>query len=116
MVARKPQPTHALLELGTASSAAGTSVGAHEVCDPVGFPSVVVIRKRLLPTSMIAIELVPGETDFHGTPAVHVLAIELAVVAIEAAHDRRFQPTTRTAHPIDRPLVLFDIERAQREP
>src|ERR1700752_4548126 len=56
----------------------------------------VVIRKRLLPTSMIAVELVPGEPDLHGAPVVHVLTVELAVVCIEATHNRRLQPAART--------------------
>src|SRR5262245_36391902 len=64
---------------------------------------------------MIAIQLVPGEAHFHGAPAIHVLAVKLAVVAIEATHDWRLQPATRAAHPVDRPLALCELECAQRE-
>src|SRR5262245_40564060 len=51
------------LALRPASRARRRSVGAYEVCRPVGLPHAVVIRKRLLPTSMIAVDLVPGEPD-----------------------------------------------------
>src|SRR5262249_2165665 len=88
-------------------------VGPHKVRRPVRLPRAVVIRERLLPMGMIAVELIPRVADFHGATIVLVLAVEGAVIAVEAPGHRRFQPPTGATYPIDRPLALFQIERAQ---
>src|SRR5262245_34044447 len=81
-------------------------VGTLEVGGPVGLPRVVVVRERLLPSSMLVVELVPRKADLDRATPVLVFAVELAVVAIEAPDHRRVQRPGRTADPVDRPLAL----------
>src|SRR5215510_2043654 len=88
-------------------------IGAYKVRRPVRFPGAVVIRERLFPMGMIAVELIPREAGFHGATIVLVLAVELAMISVEAPDHRRFQLPTGATYPIDRPLALFQIERAQ---
>src|SRR5262245_1363134 len=86
-------------------------VGAYKVRRPVCLPRAVVIRKCLLPPGMIAVELIPCVADFHGATIVLVLAVELAVIAVEASDHWRFHLPTGATNPINRPLALFQIER-----
>src|SRR5262249_44668163 len=67
-------------------------VGPHKVRRPVRLPRAVVIRERLLPMGMIAVELIPRVADFHGATIVLVLAVEGAVIAVEAPGHRRLPP------------------------
>src|SRR5262245_33761153 len=77
-------------------------VGARKVRRPVRLPRAVVIRKGLLPTGMVAVELIPGVADFHRATVVLVLAVECAVIAVEAPHRRRPQPPAGPTPPVDR--------------
>src|SRR6266566_9587589 len=93
--------------LGAAALADCRRVGAYEVCCPVCLPLAVVIGECLLPTGMIAVELVPLVADLHGTAVALVLAVELTVVAVEASNHRHIHLPAGATDPIDRPLPLF---------
>src|SRR6266545_4531281 len=71
-------------------------VGAYKVRRPVRLPHAVIIRKRLLPMGMIAVKLIPRVADFHGATIVLVLAVEGAVIAVEAPDHRRYLPNRST--------------------
>src|SRR5262245_22022579 len=103
---------HIGYSLRAAGLAGCRGVGAYKVRRPVHLPGAVVIRKRLLPTGTISVELVPNVADFHGTAIVLVLAVELSVIALEASDHWRLHLPTGATYPIDRPLALFQIERA----
>jgi hypothetical protein len=90
-------------------------IGAHEVRRPVGLPGAVVIRKGLLPAGVVAVQLVPDETDLDGSAVVGVLAVKLAALAIEAADHRCAHHAGGAAYPVDRPLMLFHVESAHRQ-
>src|SRR5262245_12338787 len=108
--------TGILAALRAAGLADRGRVRAREVRGPVGFPMAVVVRERLVPARVVVVHLVPGEADLHRLAAVDVLAVELAVLAVEAADDGRLEPTALAADPVDRPLPLGDVEAADREP
>src|SRR6185436_11702231 len=91
-------------------------VRAREVCGPVGLPVAVVVRERLIPARVVVIHLVPGVANLHWLSAVDVFTVELAMLAVESADDRRLEPAAFAAHPIDRPLLFRRVEGAERKP
>src|ERR1700735_3906852 len=87
-----------------------------EVGDPVRLPGLVVIRKRLAPPGMVMIDFVPLVPYFHRPVIVLVLRVEFAAVALESSNDRdRVERSSRAVDPVDRPLVLANVEGSQCE-
>src|SRR5262245_48656778 len=85
-------------------------VGAREFRGPVGLPVPVVVGERLFPARVVVVHLVPGVAHLHRLAAIDVLAVELAVLAVEPADDGRLELAAIAADPVDRPLLLRRVE------
>jgi hypothetical protein len=97
----------------------GYSAGDYLLCPrevgcPVCLPRLVVEGERLLPTGVVAIFLDPGVTHLDGPPVLNILAVKFAMSTIKATDERRFQLSALGIDPIQRPLLLLQIERLQK--
>src|SRR6266705_712445 len=102
-----------MLALRTTVLAKFRGVGSAEVGPPVRFPTLIVIRKRLLPSCMIVVEYRPQVQDSDRATTVAIFSVKFAAVSFEAAYHRhRVQRAGGAAPPINGPLSLFKIKCA----
>src|SRR5262245_22399224 len=90
-------------------------VTAHKIRGPVRLPRTIVIRERLFPFGVIAINLVPHVAHADRTLIVPILTVELSMIAGEAAHHPQIQFPGGAVESVDRPLSLLEIKSAQRQ-
>src|SRR5262245_21907447 len=90
----------ALRPAGRADCGGGRALAS---CRPVRLPVAVVVPVSLLPARVVVVHLVPGVAHLHRLAGGDVLAVDLAVLAVEPADDGRLELAALAAHPVDRP-------------
>src|SRR5262249_18631998 len=93
-----------------------TSALAAEVHHPVRLPGLSVEREGLLPVRAPAGAALPDEAHLHRTPALGVVAVEDAAIALEPAMHRRPQDHAPGVRPVDGPATLALVEEPDRHP
>jgi hypothetical protein len=77
--------------LGVALVANDSRIRTGHFARPIRFPGAIVVRKSLLPTNMIAIDLRLDDTGFYRLTVVDVLAKKFALCTVKAADHPRIQ-------------------------
>lgn len=90
-------------------------VRTREFRDPIRLPCTVIVRKSLLPTSMIVVELSPSVLGLYRSTVINILAVEFALRTVEASEYSRIHLASPAADITDRPLLFLQIECAQRK-